>query len=176
MSQGTIIGIAVGVVGGVLFLVAAGLVLWYFRRSRRDPAEHAPSSSELLRSGTMSLGPASDVGELKAQTPAPVIRQVGAAHEMDGRFRTEMANDHGRFELDPAGHGTAELASAKAGGPSSGAADMEITEMKVVSPVSPTAPEFPPEDQTPQTPQSPPPEYAALAGGSNNTHELGSEK
>jgi hypothetical protein len=165
MSQGTIIGIAVGVVGGVLFLVATGLVIWYFRRSRRGPAEHAPSSSELLRSGTMSHGgPASDAGELKAQTPAPapVVQQVGTVYEVDGRlFRIEMANDHGRVELDPAGHGTAELASAKAGDASSAAAaGTEITEAKVVSPVSPTALGFPPEGQTPETPQSPPPEYA----------------
>ena len=35
MSQGTIIGIAVGVVGGVLFLIATALVFWYIRRSHK---------------------------------------------------------------------------------------------------------------------------------------------
>jgi hypothetical protein len=163
MSQGTIIGIAVGVVGGLLFALAAGLVFWYLRRSRRAPATSQGTrssrlSSELLRSGTMSQGPGSDMGEPKspvtvAQLPSqPVMQQMSAVYEMDGRlFRIEMASDNGKFEMDALGHGSAELETAKGE-----ATAATTTETKAVSPISPAVTDSPLEHDPPK---SPPPEY-----------------
>lgn len=148
MSQGTIIGIAVGVGGGVLFIAAAALVFWFLRRSRksraaRDLAASEPGSGS--GTGTLSPGPASETGGPKAQA---VMQQMRAVYEIDGRlFRIEMASDTGKFELDSAGHGNAELASDA---PREETATASTSpETKTVSPVSPL----------PDTPQSPPPEY-----------------
>jgi hypothetical protein len=156
MSQGTIIGIAVGVVGGLLFIAAAGLVYWYFRRSRRDDA----ARSELLRTGTLSTGtgPGSDATAVESVSPISptpqnraVMQQMSAVYEMDGRlFRIEMANDNGKFEMDAAGHGSAELDSPAKADPSS-------PEIKAVSPLTPGLPDSP---VVKDDPQSPPPKYA----------------
>lgn len=156
MSQGTIIGIAVGVVGGLLFIAAAGLVYWYFRRSRRDEA----ARSELLRTGTLSTGtgPGSDataVETVSPLSPTPqtraVMQQMSAVYEVDGRlFRIEMANDNGKFELDAAGHGSAELDPAPKPEPSS-------PETKTVSPLTPGLLDSP---VVKDISESPPPKYA----------------
>ncbi|KAK4124414.1 hypothetical protein N657DRAFT_572153 [Parathielavia appendiculata] len=156
MSQGTIIGIAVGVVGGVLFLVATGLVIWYLRRSRRAQAARTITASERM---SATLSPGSEFAELKAQSPAVEAAAMHEIYEMDGRpLRSEMADDTGKVELDPSGHGNAELdpAAAKGQGPSSAAT--ENTDLKVVSPVSPPVLDSPPGTQPPK---SPPPEYAS---------------
>lgn len=151
MSQGTVIGIAVGVVGGLLFLLAAGLVYWYIRRSRRQQAEGSRRPGSLLQSGTLSAGPASETGEPKFQDQTlneshPAMQQTHGVYEVDGRlFRIEMANDNGRFEMDASGHGSAELDTAAKGEPSI------TTETTAVSPVSPPLPdshEFPPPEYT----------------------------
>lgn len=156
MSQGTIIGIAVGVGGGVLFLVAAGLVFWFLRRSRKNQAARNLSDPSELGSGTgtLSPGPASETGELKTQ---PVMQQMRAVYEIDGRlFRIEMASDTGKFELDPDGHGNAELDAPGEEAATSSASP----ETKSVSPVSPLT----------DSPQSPPPEYTPpnRAGGEHS--------
>jgi hypothetical protein len=162
MSQGTIIGIAVGVVGGLLFVIAAGLVFWYFRRSRRaTQGTHTRVASD--RSGTLSAGPMSDAGEppkpveqfqdqpQDQQSPA-VVQQMSAVYEVDGRlFRIEMANDNGKFELDGHGHDSAELGTAKE------EPTTAVTETKSVSPLTPGLPDSPLEHG--QTPKSPPPQY-----------------
>ena len=162
MSQGSIIGIAVGVVGGLLFALAAGLVFWYLRRSRRAAAAAAQGtrssrlSGELLRSGTLSQGPGSDTGEPQSPTVSeahsqPVMQQMSAVYEMDGRlFRIEMASDNGKFEMDALGHGSAELETAK------GEAAAATTETKAVSPISPALTNSPLQHDPPM---SPPPEY-----------------
>ncbi len=152
MSQGTIIGIAVGVVGGVLFLAAAGLVYWYLRRSRRREAER----NQLLQSGTISTGtgPGSDATAVEIPTEPPteppsraVMQQMSAVYEVDGRlFRIEMANDNGRFEMDASGHGRLELDSSK-GGP----------EPEIKDALSPALPDSP---AVGYVPKSPPPEYS----------------
>ena len=149
MSQGTIIGIAVGVVGGVLFIAAAGLVYWYLRRSRRREAER----NELLQSGTISTGtgPGSDATtavESPTEPPArAVMQQMSAVYEVDGRlFRIEMANDNGRFEMDAAGHGRPELDSSKGG-----------LEPEIKDALSPTLPDSP---AVGYAPKSPPPQYS----------------
>jgi hypothetical protein len=166
MSQGTIIGIAVGVVGGLLFLIAAGLVFWYFRRSRRTTqGTHTRVSSD--RSGTLSAGPVSELGEpkpldqpqyypqLQLQDPAP-MQQMGAVYEVDGRlFRVEMGNDNGKFELDGHGHDSAELDTAK--GEAATTTTTTTTQTKSVSPLSPGQPDSPLEHG--QQPKSAPPEY-----------------
>lgn len=162
MSQGTIIGIAVGVVGGLLFVIAAGLVFWYFRRSRRTTqGTHTRVASD--RSGTLSAGPMSDAGEPPKpfdqfqgqpqgqQSPA-VMQQMSAVYEVDGRlFRIEMANDNGKFELDGQGHDSAELDTAKE------EPTTAITQTKSVSPLTPGLPDSPLEHS--QAPKSPPPQY-----------------
>ncbi|KAH6847206.1 hypothetical protein B0I37DRAFT_397483 [Chaetomium sp. MPI-CAGE-AT-0009] len=158
--RGTIIGIAVGVVGGLLFLIAAGLAFWYFRRSRgTTQGTRTRVSSD--RSGTLSAGPVSEAGEPKPQdqpqyqpqnqlqNPA-VMQQMGGVYEVDGRlFRTEMANDTGKVELDGHGHDSAELDTAK------GEAATP-TETKSVSPLTPGLPDSPLEHGQP--PKSPPPD------------------
>jgi hypothetical protein len=149
MSRGTTIGIAVGVGGGVLFIVAAALVFWFLRRSRKNQAARNLPPSELgSGTGTLSPGPASETGDAKAQ---PVMQNMSAVYEIDGRlFRVEMASDTGKFELDSAGHGNAELASDA---PREGTVTASTSpESKTVSPVSPLV-------DTPLSPQSPPPEY-----------------
>jgi hypothetical protein len=159
MSQGTIIGIAVGVGGGVLFILAAALVFWFLRRSRKSQAERDLAASELgsgTGTSTLSPGPGSESGGPKGQA---VMQQMRAVYEIDGRlFRIEMASDTGKFELDSAGHGNAELATSD--GPRAGTATASTSpETKTVSPVSPL----------PDTPQSPPPEYtpaSPIGGGS----------
>jgi hypothetical protein len=165
MSQGSIIGIAVGVVGGLLFLIAAGLAFWYFRRSRRTTqGTRTRVSSD--RSGTLSAGPVSEAGEPKPQDQPqyqpqyqpqnqlqnpPVMQQMGGVYEVDGRlFRIEMGNDTGKVELDGHGHDSAELDTAK-GEPAT------TTETKSVSPLTPGLPDSPLEHG--QQPKSPPPEY-----------------
>jgi len=163
MSQGTIIGIAVGVVGGVLFLVAAGLVFWYLRRSRRA-REGRRSESDLLRSATLSAGPASSTGDPKSPTQSqtqthgdihggmPVMQQMSAIYEVDGRrFRVEMSNDNDRFEMDAHGHGSAELGTTKEVATPS-------TQTKEVSPVTPGLADSPLEHAH-NYPRSPPPQY-----------------
>ncbi|KAH6623692.1 hypothetical protein F5144DRAFT_595815 [Chaetomium tenue] len=167
MSQGTIIGIAVGVVGGLLFVIAAGLVFWYFRRSRRtSQGTHTRVASD--RSGTLSAGPMSDAGEppkpldplqdpLQSQQQSQaVMQQMSAVYEVDGRlFRIEMASDTGKFELDGHGHDSAELDTAK-NEPSTA-----ITETKSVSPLTPGLPDSPLEHGQQQQPKSPPPHLGA---------------
>jgi hypothetical protein len=166
MSQGTIIGIAVGVGGGVLFIVAAAFVFWFLRRSRKSQAARDLAASELgsgTGTGTLSPGPGSEAGGLKAQA---VMQQRQAVYEIDGRlFRVEMASDTGKFELDSAGHGNAELASNAADALSAPteetatASTSPETKTVSVSPVSPLT--------DTHTPQSPPPEYtpASPTGG-----------
>ncbi|KAL2176544.1 uncharacterized protein P884DRAFT_270390 [Thermothelomyces heterothallicus CBS 202.75] len=160
MSHGTIIGIAVGVVGGVLFLLAAALAIWYFRRSRGGRGGAASRlSSKLLRSGTSSTAAASsDAGEPKSQTQTPtpsefsssqnhqpVVQKITGPYEMDARYRVELANDNGKYEMDPHGHGSAELDPTP--------------KQNQVSPVTAAQP-----DSLPQhggfPPRSPPPQYA----------------
>jgi hypothetical protein len=113
MSRGTVIGIAVGVVGGLLFLVAVGLVFWFYRRLRRAKAK---PSGELLRQGSLSAStdPSSRSEANKSPNPVgmaqPVMTHMRAIYEVDGRrFRVEMASDTGRVEMDALGHGSAEL-------------------------------------------------------------------
>jgi hypothetical protein len=163
MSQGTIIGIAVGVGGGVLFIVAAAFVFWFLRRSRKSQAARDLAASELgsgTGTGTLSPGPGSEAGGLKA--PA-VMQQRQAVYEIDGRlFRVEMASDTGKFELDSAGHGNAELATDALSAPTEETATASTspeTKTVSVSPVSPLT--------DTHTPQSPPPEYtpASPTGG-----------
>lgn len=165
MSQGTIIGIAVGVVGGLLFVIAAGLVFWYFRRSRRtSQGTHTRVASD--RSGTLSAGPMSDAGEppkplhplqdpvQDRQQSQAVMQQMSAVYEVDGRlFRIEMADDNGKFELDGHGHDSAELDTAK------NEPTTAITETKSVSPLTPGLPDSPLEHGQQQQPKSPPPQY-----------------
>ncbi|KAK4096149.1 hypothetical protein N658DRAFT_459203, partial [Parathielavia hyrcaniae] len=161
LHLGTIIGIAIGVVGGVLFLVATGLVIWYFRRSRRRraQAERAATASDPM---SATLSPGSEFAELKAQSAAVEAAAMHEIYEMDGQpLRSEMANDTGKVELDPDGHGNAELdPTAKGEGeePSRSAAarGTNSTDQEVVSPLSPPALG----SQSP--PGSPPPEYASI--------------
>ncbi|SPQ24855.1 ffa9d720-6d1a-4006-8778-d8841bda6793 [Thermothielavioides terrestris] len=123
MSRGTVIGIAVGVVGGLLFLVAAGLVIWFLRRSRRArrPPNMARSDGwpdgrppESLPLATVSTEPTA-VADEESQSPGrPVMKQKSALYEVDGRwYRAELTNDNNGFEMDAAGHGSAELDSHK---------------------------------------------------------------
>ncbi|KAL2194033.1 hypothetical protein P885DRAFT_43977 [Corynascus similis CBS 632.67] len=168
MSQGTIIGIAVGVVGGVLFLIATALVFWYIRRSRRA-RQAAPSrvSSTLHEPSAPSAGAYSDAGDPKspiqeqtqseASTPGPVIQQMSAVYEMDGRHRIEMANDNGKVEMDAHGHGSAELDTAK--DRKEAATPLISTESEDVSPLTPGLSDAPLQRGSGQ-PKSPPPQYA----------------
>ncbi|KAK4152399.1 hypothetical protein C8A00DRAFT_44554 [Chaetomidium leptoderma] len=160
MSQGTIIGIAVGVVGGLLFLTAAAVVFWYLRRSRRGhqaaPSRHSGEiGSAGTGTGTLSPGPGSETGENKAEVQG---LEMHAAPEMDGRVfrRLEMGNDTGKFELDASGHGSAELDTAKG--------QQSVTEVMAVSPSSAGLPDSPLEHAELQPhphphPHPPPPEY-----------------
>ncbi|KAL2165607.1 hypothetical protein VTG60DRAFT_4260 [Thermothelomyces hinnuleus] len=169
MSQGTIIGIVVGVVGGVLFLLAATLAIWYFRRSRGARGGAASRlSSNLLRSGTSSTAAASsDAGEPKSQTQTQtpsefsssqhqaVVQQMTGPYEMDGRYRVELANDNGKYEMDPHGHGSAELDPT----PKQQEHATPSAQNQEVSPITPAQ-----SDSLPQhggfPPRSPPPQYA----------------
>ncbi len=167
MSQGTIIGIAVGVVGGLLFIVAAGLVYWYLRRARRNtqPAETdkkllatTTASSTTGGARTHSTGPGSDAGALdsispvsqsphtpgsssQAWSPPPLL---GTVYEMDGERhdRVEMGTDKAKFEMDAEGHGRAELdtAAAKGGGGGGPSSTMEPKPGMASSPVLPDSP------------------------------------
>jgi len=182
MSQGTIIGIAVGVVGGVLFVIAAGLVYWYFGRARRnnqtDGGKTLLGTTTASSTGgprTHSTGPGSDAGALDSISPVSQSPQtpgqgwpggaqpLGTVYEMDGRHdRVEVGTDKAKFEMDGAGHGRAELDTAKWGGPSSA--------VKSVSPpLSPGLPDSPVilgaaaysfSQSEQQSPQSPPPGYS----------------
>lgn len=110
MAKGTIIGIAVGVVGGLLFLAAAALVFWFWRRSRKGrfvpaPSTTAPSSGgwpgEVTPAPFLPVMPVMPGAEANEARQAPVMTQMRAVYEVDGRlFRVEMANDHGKFEMD----------------------------------------------------------------------------
>jgi hypothetical protein len=155
MSQGAVIGIAVGVTGGVLFLVAAGLVFWFVKRFHRTDAGQNQSAIESLRSTTLSPGPYSEPGEPKSPISIdsqPVNPQMRGVYEADARLlRVEMANDNGRFELDQAGHGNAELETTRDG-------PVQVTEAPALHQPVPTKPkDLSP--MNPDTPQSPPPEY-----------------
>lgn len=165
MSQGTIIGIAVGVVGGVLFLLAAALAIWYYRRWRGSGGRF---SSMLLRSRASSTAVgSSDAGEPNTRTQThspsefsshlyqPVMEQMPGPYEVDSRNRVELANDSGKYEMDPQGHGSAELDPS----PKQQGTVTLSPQNQEVSPITPTH-----SDSTPQhgdaTPRSPPPQYS----------------
>ncbi|KAL2163555.1 hypothetical protein VTH06DRAFT_5613 [Thermothelomyces fergusii] len=169
MSKGTVIGIAVGVIGGVLFLLAAALAIWYCRRSRRLPGPAGSRfSSKLLRSRASSTAVgSSDAGEPKPQpkmqTPAeassahcyPLMEQMPGPYEADGRNRVELANDSGKYEMDPHGHGSAELDPTPR---QPGHATPSVLNHDV-SPITPAHSEsLPPHGGFP--PRSPPPQYS----------------
>ncbi|KAL1843469.1 hypothetical protein VTJ49DRAFT_1579 [Mycothermus thermophilus] len=157
LSQGSIIGIAVGATGGVLFIIAAALVYWYFRRVRGSKPKGA--ASDLGHTDTRTLVPSEMGGD-----PKPVLQEMKAIYEIDGRmYRVEMSTETGKVELDPHGHGNAELDVTKPD-----AAPVSIDEKplppsspavtKAVSPVTSNASDTP---VTPDTPQSPPPKYSS---------------
>ncbi|KAK4237093.1 hypothetical protein C8A03DRAFT_45021 [Achaetomium macrosporum] len=144
MSQETVIGIAVGVVGGLLFLVAVGLVFWFYRRLRKA---NAKPSSELLRQGSLSVStdPSSRSEANKSPNPVgmaqPVMTHMRAIYEVDGRrFRVEMANDTGKFEMDALGHGSAELDDSQKTGTSS---EPSSGSPGAISPLSPALSDSP---------------------------------
>ena len=94
--QGTIIGIAVGVAGGVLFLVAAGLVFWYPRRLHKGKEASGQNESQTA------------VDDTQGDKSAPVLTDMNAICEIDGRrYRVEMSDETGKVELDA--HEKAEL-------------------------------------------------------------------
>jgi len=96
MSKGTIIGIAVGVAGGVLFLIAAVLVFWYYRRLHKG--KEASSQDEAQNA----------VDDTQGDKGAPVLMDTNAICEIDGRrYRVEMSDETGKVELDA--HEKAEL-------------------------------------------------------------------
>ncbi|KAK3900420.1 hypothetical protein C8A05DRAFT_45735 [Staphylotrichum tortipilum] len=187
MSQGTIIGVAVGVVGGLLFVVAAGLVYWYFGRARRNTQTDGnttlvgtATASSTGGPRTHSTGPGSDAGALDSVSSAsqsphapahawPGVQPLGTVYEMDGRHdRAEMGTDKAKFEMDAAGHGRAELGPAMGG---SGPSSPEPNQSSAVFPASPALPNSPailgpvhafPQSQQSSPPQSPPPEYSYL--------------
>ncbi|KAL2268269.1 hypothetical protein VTJ83DRAFT_3115 [Remersonia thermophila] len=143
LSQGSIIGIAVGATGGVLFLVAAALVCWYFRRVRKSSSKPNPAASDQGPTDAHTFVP-SELGH----DAKPVLQEMRAIYEIDGRmYRVEMSTETGKVELDPEGHGNAELDGTKPPPSPSSPADAEAA---AVSPVAP------------DTPASPPPKYSSI--------------
>ena len=140
MAKGTIIGIAVGVVGGLLFLAAAALVFWFWRRSRKGrfvpaPSTTAPSSGgwpgDVTPAPFLPVMPVVPGAEGNEARQAPVMTQMRAVYEVDGRlFRVEMANDHGKFEMDGQP------------GKNDGVKDKAAVAAAEVQPVSPTTSSF----------------------------------
>ncbi|KAL2255048.1 hypothetical protein VTK26DRAFT_4252 [Humicola hyalothermophila] len=143
MAKGTIIGIVVGVVGGLLFLAAAALVFWFWRRSRNGQSTTAPSASHPSSGGWATPKPFLPVMPVLGETQqAPAVRQMSAVYGVDGhRFRVEMANDHGKFEMD----GEPSTGKSGKGGTNAG---MVAAEVLPVSPPmsSVTQTESPPGD------------------------------
>ena len=107
LSQGQIVGIAVGIVGSLLFAAAVGLFLWYWRRSHRNQQPLAYSKRragccglfsvrEFTQPSPHSTGQVYKEGVQAVSVQRGTMKVGSETYEMDGqKWRGEMGAGHG---------------------------------------------------------------------------------
>ncbi|KAK4226629.1 hypothetical protein QBC38DRAFT_479902 [Podospora fimiseda] len=110
LAQGSLIGIIVGAVGGVLFLIAAVAVFWYWRKTRKDNKKQTDAERPTEISGDGFSSPPPPFTTVVDDKDKVVEKMTETRYEADGRwYRVEMGCDHGRVEMDAEGITRSEL-------------------------------------------------------------------